>query len=96
MHQGTGEVATLCLSKQTPLTFDLDTDADVLHDVDEHAMVRHEAAEALGSVAEGGDAAVVQLLEQFSRDPVQAVAQSCEVALDMVHHADVFEFIPKS
>lgn len=44
-------------------------------------MVRHEAAEALGSIA---DARCLQLLQEFKQDPEPIVAQSCVVALDML------------
>lgn len=44
-------------------------------------MVRHEAAEALGSIA---DRRCVQLLKDYSKDPELIVAQSCVVALDML------------
>ncbi|CAI9300675.1 unnamed protein product [Lactuca saligna] len=53
----------------------------VLKDVNEHPMVRHEAAEALGSIA---DEECVSLLEEFSKDPEPIVSQSCEVALSML------------
>jgi deoxyhypusine monooxygenase len=46
----------------------------------EHAMVRHEAAEALGSIATDN---VLPVLEKFSADGEKVVAQSCVVALDM-------------
>ncbi|KAL5712198.1 deoxyhypusine monooxygenase [Ranunculus cassubicifolius] len=55
--------------------------AQVLKDVSEHPMVRHEAAEALGSIA---DSQSVELLEKFAKDPEPIVAQSCEVALSML------------
>ncbi|KAL8092597.1 hypothetical protein AgCh_034745 [Apium graveolens] len=59
------------------------TDAlsSVLKDVHEHPMVRHEAAEALGSIA---DDQCVALLEEFVKDPEPIVSQSCEVALSML------------
>lgn len=44
-------------------------------------MVRHEAAEALGSIA---DAGCLQLLQEFRQDLEPIVAQSCVVALDML------------
>lgn len=44
-------------------------------------MVRHEAAEALGSIA---DRRCVSLLETYSKDVEPIVAESCEVALDML------------
>lgn len=53
----------------------------VLKDVHEHPMVRHEAAEALGSIADGQ---CVALLEEFVKDPEPIVSQSCEVALSML------------
>lgn len=46
-------------------------------------MVRHEAAEALGAVA---DPECVQLLKEFSHDVEPIVADSCIVALDMLEH----------
>ncbi|PNT38078.1 hypothetical protein POPTR_005G221700v4 [Populus trichocarpa] len=53
----------------------------ILRNANEHPMVRHEAAEALGSIA---DEKSVALLEEFSKDPEPLVAQSCEVALSML------------
>ena len=52
-----------------------------LGDVDEHPMVRHEAAEALGSIA---DASTEAILRQYLRDDDEIVAQSCEVALEIM------------
>lgn len=52
-----------------------------LKDLKEHPMVRHEAAEALGSIA---DEECVLLLEEFAKDPEALVSQSCEVALSML------------
>lgn len=52
-----------------------------LKDLKEHPMVRHEAAEALGSIA---DEECVLLLEEFAKDPESLVSQSCEVALSML------------
>lgn len=43
-------------------------------------MVRHEAAEALGAIA---DDSCLAVLQNFREDPDQIVADSCEVALDM-------------
>eukprot|EP00850_Spirogloea_muscicola_P023393 SM000353S13169 [mRNA] locus=s353:71036:73341:- [translate_table: standard] len=53
----------------------------VLQDLSEHPMVRHEAAEALGSIA---DAKSVRLLQKYQQDLEPIVAQSCDVALDML------------
>ncbi|WOL13285.1 hypothetical protein Cni_G22054 [Canna indica] len=55
--------------------------SEVLKNVKEHPMVRHEAAEALGSIADGE---CVALLEEFTLDPEPIVSQSCEVALSML------------
>jgi deoxyhypusine monooxygenase len=53
---------------------------EALHRDGEHAMVRHEAAEALGSIATDE---VFPVLKSFAGDKEVVVAQSCEVALDM-------------
>lgn len=44
-------------------------------------MVRHEAAEALGSIAQP---TCLQLLADYSADAEPIVADSCRVALDML------------
>lgn len=46
-------------------------------------MVRHEAAEALGSIAEP---LCLELLQEQMSDPEPIVADSCIVALDMMDH----------
>lgn len=55
--------------------------AETLKNIYEHPMVRHEAAEALGSIA---DHESVALLKKFEDDAEPIVAQSCEVALCML------------
>jgi hypothetical protein len=55
----------------------------VLRDLQEHRMVRHEAAEALGAI--GGDLAT-KALQEFQGDDEVVVQESCEVALDIVDH----------
>ncbi|CAG9462737.1 unnamed protein product [Pedinophyceae sp. YPF-701] len=57
----------------------VDALAASLGNAEEHAMVRHEAAEALGAVA---DDRCVGLLRKFAADPEPIVADSCLVALD--------------
>ena len=52
-----------------------------LEDDQEHVMVRHEAAEAMGAI---GDRTIVQTLERFVNDPLPEVAESCVVALDLL------------
>lgn len=51
-----------------------------LRNTQEQSMVRHEAAEALGSL---GDEGVEELLREFLHDPEQVVRESVVVALDM-------------
>lgn len=48
---------------------------------DAHVMVRHEAAEAMGAI---GDEAALPVLQRFLHDPHPEVAESCEVALDLM------------
>ena len=55
-----------------------------LSKADEASMVRHEAAEALGSL--GGEPGVVELLKTFLNDPEQVVRESIIVALDMAEY----------
>jgi deoxyhypusine monooxygenase len=52
-----------------------------LERADEHVMVRHECAEALGAI---GRPESVPVLERFLDDPHPEVAESCEVALDLI------------
>jgi len=55
--------------------------AAVLRDKDEHRMVRHEAAEALGAI--GGEV-VETLLRDYAIDEEPVVRDSCHVALDTI------------
>ncbi len=52
-------------------------------DKNEHRMVRHEAAEALGAI--GGEE-VESLLSQFADDEEIVVKESCDVALDAMEY----------
>jgi deoxyhypusine monooxygenase len=54
---------------------------DTLADMKEASMVRHEAAEALGSL--GDEEGVEDTLRKFLDDPEQVVRESVIVALDM-------------
>ena len=47
----------------------------------EHAMVRHESAEALGAIEDRWDE-VEKILKEFAQDEDVVVAESCIVALD--------------
>ena len=53
----------------------------VLQDLSQEAMVRHEAAEALGAI---GSPSVVEILEIYSKDPVIEVAETCELAISRI------------
>ena len=56
---------------------------DRLEDHDEDLMVRHEAAEALGAI---GDRIALATLEKFVDDPEPVIAESCEVAMDLLEY----------
>ncbi|XP_008546780.1 deoxyhypusine hydroxylase [Microplitis demolitor] len=53
----------------------------VLKDVNQEPMVRHEAGEALGAI---GDESVIPVLEEYSKDPVVEVAETCQLALNRI------------
>lgn len=55
-----------------------------LSDTEEAGMVRHEAAEALGSL--GDEEGVEEVLRKFLDDPVTVVRDSIIVALDMAEY----------
>ncbi|XP_060934175.1 deoxyhypusine hydroxylase [Limanda limanda] len=50
----------------------------VLKDAQQEPMVRHEAGEALGAI---GDPVVLDLLKEYSQDPVIEVAETCQLAV---------------
>lgn len=54
---------------------------ETLSNMEESSMVRHEAAEALGSL--GDEEGVEDTLKKFLNDPEQVVRESVIVALDM-------------
>lgn len=60
-----------------------------LEDTSEHEMVRHEAAEALGSIA---TEECTEVLQRYLNDPRPVVRESCEVALDMSEYENSPEF----
>lgn len=64
--------------------------AAVLRRDGEHAMVRHEAAEALGSIATPD---CLEVLQQFEQDPELVVKESCLVALDMYDYENSDELL---
>ena len=56
---------------------------DRLSDLSEDVMVRHEAAEALGAI---GDMVAMDTLRKFQDDSEIVVAESCEVAIDLLNY----------
>ncbi len=54
-----------------------------LSDLKEDVMVRHEAAEALGAI---GDQVAMATLREFVNDESIVVAESCEVAIDLLDY----------
>ena len=54
-----------------------------LSDTKENYMVRHECAEALGSIATDKS---MELLQKYLSDKERVVRESCEVALDMCEY----------
>lgn len=61
----------------------------VLSNPGEEAMVRHEAAEALGSIA---TPECQDVLRKFAQDDERVVRESCLVGLDMFEHETSGEF----
>jgi deoxyhypusine monooxygenase len=62
-----------------------------LEDASEAPMVRHEAAEALGAIA---DSRSLPLLEKYRTDENPIVSESCMVGLDIVEYFTSDEFQP--
>lgn len=60
-----------------------------LKDLNEHPMVRHECAEALGSIATQD---CTDVLQEYLKDEHRVVKESCVVALDMCDYAQTDEF----
>ncbi|XP_045599826.1 deoxyhypusine hydroxylase [Procambarus clarkii] len=54
---------------------------EILKDVNQEPMVRHEAGEALGAI---GDPTVLDLLRSYSKDPVTEVAETCQLAVSRI------------
>lgn len=61
----------------------------VLHSRVESPMVRHECAEALGSIARPS---CLQALRTFTGDEERVVRESCQVALDMYEYENSAQF----
>ena len=56
----------------------------MLENKDEHAMVRHEAAEALGSIATDEVTPYLKTYQEGDKDRI--VRESCDVALDLADY----------
>lgn len=54
---------------------------DVLANEQQPAMVRHEAAEALGAL---GDKESLEILHKYLKDPLEVIRQTCELAIDRI------------
>lgn len=72
------EIAYVLGQMQRPVSIEYLVDR--LVDVQEHDMVRHEAAEALGAI-EGEK--VPEILSKYRKDDRVIIAESCDVALDI-------------
>lgn len=60
-----------------------------LERLNENPMVRHEAAEALGSI---GKEECLNVLKRYREDRDRVVKESCEVALDMLEYENSDQF----
>ncbi|XP_055849103.1 deoxyhypusine hydroxylase [Episyrphus balteatus] len=60
----------------------IDVLTNVLKDINQEPMVRHEAAEALGAI---GVPEVIPILEKYENDSCVEVAETCKIALDRVN-----------
>lgn len=63
--------------------------SNVLSDLKENEMVRHECAEALGAIA---TPSAMETLKLFLNDGKRVVRESCEVALDVCEYENSKEF----
>lgn len=62
---------------------------EALESSTENPMVRHEAAEALGSI---GKQECLSVLQRYRSDRERVVKESCEVALDMLEYENSDQF----
>jgi len=75
------EVAFVLGQLQNPTS--IDALIEVLEDPNQNEIVRHESAEALGSIA---TEKCIEVLKKYQSDPCQVVKESCDVALDMAEY----------
>jgi hypothetical protein len=74
-------VALTCSDLQTARA--IDALVAKLAAVDEHSMVRHEAAEALGAIA---TAECIPVLELYAADACREVAETCQLAVRRIQY----------
>tara|TARA_B100001123_G_C14978555_1_gene894632 strand:+ start:250 stop:717 length:468 start_codon:yes stop_codon:yes gene_type:complete len=60
-----------------------------LEDENEHVMVRHEAAEAIGAI---GSNSTKKILEKFLHHELPEISESCEVALGLLSYNNKADF----
>jgi len=60
-----------------------------LQDLNEHAMVRHEAAEALGAIKDDRCGPLLEKFQEAEKDSI--VRESCDVALSIAEYWEEFE-----
>lgn len=65
---------------------------DVLGDINQEPMVRHEAGEALGAI---GSPEVLEILEKYANDPVPEVAETCQLAVNRINWLQNPEMAPE-
>lgn len=61
----------------------IETLTAVLEDTVEHAMVRHEAAEAMGAIA---DPSALPILQKYRNDDDVSVRETCELAIKKIEY----------
>ncbi|XP_022100205.1 deoxyhypusine hydroxylase-like [Acanthaster planci] len=54
---------------------------DVLEDVNQEPIVRHEAGEALGAI---GSPQILNILKKYEHDPITEIAETCQLAIQRI------------
>ncbi|CAN6609986.1 deoxyhypusine hydroxylase [Trichomonascus vanleenenianus] len=68
---------------QTKQLYAIEPLKGALADLNQQAMVRHEAAEALGAI--GSDSCLEILQKYLKEDPLEVIRQTCELAIDRIN-----------
>jgi deoxyhypusine monooxygenase len=58
---------------------------EVLNDMNQHEMVRHEAAEAMGAL---GFTSFLHILNKYTKDANPAVAETCIISIDRINYVN--------